>query len=185
MLFAIHALDGTDGPERRRLNQPAHTAHLATAADYGVRIVTAGPLVEDDGTTMKGSLLIVEAEGRSAVEAFTGADPYLTGGVWGSIAITAFQNVADTLQAIHSDARALRAAVELERTSRTSMELIGRQLSKGYVDRLALLTAQQNHHQATMALAQAQAARLGDTAALFQALGGGWWNRVAQASPGE
>ncbi|MBN9253533.1 MULTISPECIES: YciI family protein [unclassified Mesorhizobium] len=91
MLFAIHALDGTDGPERRRLNQPAHTAHLATAADYGVRIVTAGPLVEDDGTTMKGSLLIVEAEGRSAVEAFTGADPYLTGGVWGSIAITAFQ----------------------------------------------------------------------------------------------
>jgi NodT family efflux transporter outer membrane factor (OMF) lipoprotein len=123
---------------------------------------------------------VLKSRQRAAEEALKQAQAQ-----YRATAITAFQNVADTLQAIHSDARALRAAVELERTSRTSMELIGRQLSKGYVDRLALLTAQQNHHQATMALAQAQAARLGDTAALFQALGGGWWNRVAQASPGE
>ena len=96
--------------------------------------------------------------------------------------ITAFQNVADTLQAIHADARALRATVELERTTKTSMDLIRRQLGRGYVDRLALLTAEQAHHQATLALAQAQATRLGDTAALFQALGGGWWNREAAAA---
>ncbi|QNK68028.1 efflux transporter outer membrane subunit [Variovorax sp. PAMC26660] len=96
--------------------------------------------------------------------------------------ITAFQNVADTLQAIHADARALRATVELERTTKTSMDLIRRQLGRGYVDRLALLTAEQAHHQATLALAQAQAMRLGDTAALFQALGGGWWNREATAA---
>lgn len=73
----------------------------------------------------------------------------------------------------------LAAAVELERTTRISMELIRRQLGKGYVDRLALLNAEQAHHQAALALAQAQATRLGDTAALFQALGGGWWNRPA------
>lgn len=123
---------------------------------------------------------VLKSRQRAAEEALKQAQAQ-----YRATAITAFQNVADTLQAIHSDAQALRAAVALERTSRTSMELIGRQLSKGYVDRLALLAAQQNHHQATMALAQAQAARLGDTAALFQALGGGWWNRAAQASPGE
>lgn len=99
--------------------------------------------------------------------------------------ITAFQNVADSLQAIHADARALQATVELERTTKTSMELIRRQLGRGYVDRLALLTAEQAHHQAMLALAQAQATRLGDTAALFQALGGGWWNREAAAPSGE
>ena len=84
--------------------------------------------------------------------------------------------MADSLQAIHADARSLAAAVELERTTHTSMELIRRQLGKGYVDRLALLNAEQAHHQAMLALSQAQATRLGDTAALFQALGGGWWN---------
>ncbi len=81
MLFAIHALDGSDGPERRRLNQPAHTAHLATAADYGVRIVTAGPLVEDDGTTMKGSLLIVgNRENAHRIALQQGAGVLVTGG---------------------------------------------------------------------------------------------------------
>ncbi|PTE06891.1 hypothetical protein C9427_29670 [Mesorhizobium helmanticense] len=96
MLFAIHALDGDSGPEgrslqRRLASQDAHKAHLTTAATYGVTLVMSGPLVEDDGTTMKGSLLIVNAEGRSVVEAFNGADPYKKAGVWGSVTITGFQ----------------------------------------------------------------------------------------------
>jgi hypothetical protein len=41
---------------------------------------------------------------------------------------------------------------------------------------LALLSGEQAHRQSVLALLQAQATRLGDTAALFQALGGGWWN---------
>jgi hypothetical protein len=44
---------------------------------------------------------------------------------------------------------------------------------------LILLTAQQTYLQAVIAVVQARAARLNDTAALFQALGGGWWNRAA------
>jgi uncharacterized protein YciI len=96
MLFAIHALDGDAGPEglalpRRLASQDAHKAHLSTAAAYGVSIVMAGPLVEDDGATMKGSLLIVDADRRDAVEAFNAADPYRTAGVWGEVTITAFQ----------------------------------------------------------------------------------------------
>jgi outer membrane protein TolC len=42
---------------------------------------------------------------------------------------------------------------------------------------LALLNAQQTYQQALLSLAQAKAARCADTVALFQALGGGWWNR--------
>ena len=92
--------------------------------------------------------------------------------------ITAYQNVADTLHALHADADALSAASDVERTAKTSLELIRRQWTKGYVDRLALISAEQVYRQAALNLAQAQATRLGDTAALFQALGGGWWNRA-------
>lgn len=98
-----------------------------------------------------------------------------------STVITSFQNVADTLQAIHADAQALDAAVTTESKTRTTLELIRRQQTRGYVDRLALLGAEQTHHQAVLALDQAYAARLGDTAALFQALGGGWWHRTPDA----
>jgi uncharacterized protein YciI len=90
MLFAIHALDGKDGLSLRGTWQDAHFAHLRTVGDYGVRIVMSGPLVEDDGSTMKGSLLVVEAEGRAAVERFNNADPYKTAGVWDTVTITAF-----------------------------------------------------------------------------------------------
>ena len=90
MLFAIHALDGKDGLRLRATAQEAHTAHLKTAADYGVKLVMSGPLVEDDGATMKGSLLVVEAEGRANVERFNQADPYHAAGVWDTVTITAF-----------------------------------------------------------------------------------------------
>jgi outer membrane protein TolC len=51
-----------------------------------------------------------------------------------------------------------------------------KQYDAGYVDYQTLLLAQQNEQLATINLVQAQTNRLGDTAALFQALGGGWWN---------
>ncbi|MBB3931171.1 hypothetical protein GGR25_002221 [Kaistia hirudinis] len=91
MLFAIHALDGTEGLARRKTAQQPHSEHLKKAGDYGVRMVMAGPLVEDDGTTMKGSLLIVDADDRGAVEAFNRDDPYHAAGVWEVVTITAFQ----------------------------------------------------------------------------------------------
>jgi outer membrane protein TolC len=47
----------------------------------------------------------------------------------------------------------------------------------GYVNYLALLSAETTYNQALLARVQAQATRYGDTVALFQALGGGWWNR--------
>ncbi|HXZ00737.1 MAG TPA: efflux transporter outer membrane subunit [Stellaceae bacterium] len=90
--------------------------------------------------------------------------------------ITAMQNVADSLRALQYDAEALKAAAHAETTAARSLELVRAQLRLGAVNYLALLNAQTAYQQAVIGLVQAQAARLADTAALFQALGGGWWN---------
>ncbi len=96
--------------------------------------------------------------------------------------IAAFQNVADTLHALETDADALQAAAAAERASATSLAIVRRQEELGDTDRLSLLAADLGHEQALVSLAQAQANRFADTAALFQALGGGWWNRPETAA---
>lgn len=94
-----------------------------------------------------------------------------------STVITAFQNVADTLHAIQSDADALAAATEAERAAKVVLDITERQHKLGYVNFLTLLSAQETYQQSLVTLVQARTNRFGDTAALFQALGGGWWNR--------
>jgi NodT family efflux transporter outer membrane factor (OMF) lipoprotein len=99
-----------------------------------------------------------------------------------STVITAYQNVADTLHASLSDADALAADVDAERSAKVTYDLTRRQMEVGYVNYLALLSAETAYQQALLTRVQAQAARLGDTVALFQALGGGWWNRKEVAA---
>ncbi len=93
--------------------------------------------------------------------------------------LTAFQNVADSLRALDSDASTLKAQTEVEATAGEALALVTRQYQLGAVSYLVLLDAQRTYQQAHITLVQAQAARYSDTAALFQALGGGWWNRPA------
>jgi NodT family efflux transporter outer membrane factor (OMF) lipoprotein len=88
-----------------------------------------------------------------------------------------FQNVADTLRALDTDAKALKAEAEAETAAHTTLVLTREQLHLGGVSYLFLLNAQSNYEVARIARVQAQALRYADTAALFQALGGGWWNR--------
>jgi len=95
-----------------------------------------------------------------------------------STVLTAFQNVADTLNALGQDADALKAAAAAKDAAGVSLDLAGKQVQSGYANYLALLNAEQTYQQAVLNLAQAQANRYADTAALFQALGGGWWNRA-------
>jgi len=95
-----------------------------------------------------------------------------------STVLTAFQNVADTLTAIEQDAEALQAAASTEQDARATLELSQHQLRDGYISYLALLSAEQAYQQARLNLIQAQSNRYSDTAALFQALGGGWWHRI-------
>jgi len=94
-----------------------------------------------------------------------------------STVITAFQNVAAALHALQSDAETLKAAYAAERAAFRSLEIARRQLQLGAIGYLGLLTTENTYQTALIALVQAQAARYADTAALFQALGGGWWNR--------
>jgi outer membrane protein TolC len=99
-----------------------------------------------------------------------------------STVILAFQNVADSLRALQYDADALRAQDLAERAAAHSLEISRKSVQLGAASPQTLLTAQQTYQQAVINLAQAQAARFADTAALFQALGGGWWNR-SEAAP--
>jgi NodT family efflux transporter outer membrane factor (OMF) lipoprotein len=91
--------------------------------------------------------------------------------------LTAFQNVADALHALRSDADAVKADGAAEKAAADSLDLTETQYKVGAVSYLALLTAEQAEQQAKLTLLAAEAARYVDTAALFQALGGGWWNR--------
>jgi len=95
-----------------------------------------------------------------------------------STVLGAFQNVADTLTALEQDAEALKAASAAADAANTTLDIAQYQVKDGYAGSLALLNAEQADQQARIALVQAQASRYADTAALFQALGGGWWNRT-------
>ena len=94
-----------------------------------------------------------------------------------SIVLTAFRNVADTLRALEYDAITLKAAVDAERAAATSLNIARRRLELGDTTYVFVLIAELTYQQALLTRIQAQANRLTDTAALFQALGGGWWNR--------
>jgi len=94
------------------------------------------------------------------------------GALYQSTVLTAFQNVADALHALETDADAIQAATRAETASRLSFEVARRQLDLGAVSSLALIAAEQSYQQAVVALVQARANRYADTAALFQALGG-------------
>lgn len=94
-----------------------------------------------------------------------------------AVVLAAFQNVADTLTALQLDADAVNASVKAERAASDSLQATRHNVELGLASYLALLTAQQSYSQAVLNLAQARANRYSDTAALLQALGGGWWNR--------
>jgi NodT family efflux transporter outer membrane factor (OMF) lipoprotein len=91
--------------------------------------------------------------------------------------ITAFQNVSDTLHALKGDADALEAESLAEQTAADSLNLVQVQYKSGAASYLQVLSAEQTYQTAAVALVKAKAQRYADTAALFQALGGGWWNR--------
>jgi NodT family efflux transporter outer membrane factor (OMF) lipoprotein len=99
-------------------------------------------------------------------------------------ALQAFQNVADALRALQLDAATLKADYTALQAASATLDLARGQYRLGAIAYLTLLNSQRSYAQARLAVVQAQAARFADTAALFQALGGGWWNRVdVETSP--
>ena len=131
---------------------------------WGIGAQAAAPLFQG------GQLLHQE---RAARAAYTeAAEQYR------STVLTAFQNVADTLAALEHDAEGVQAAATAADAAKVTLDLSQRQWKDGYANYLALLSAEQAYQQADINLVQAQANRYADTAALFQALGGGWWHRT-------
>jgi NodT family efflux transporter outer membrane factor (OMF) lipoprotein len=161
-----------------RLPNVALTADAGTMAVTAAKMFSAGAGFWDLGASITqpifqgGTLLHRELAARAAyVQA---AEQYR-----GTV-VTAFQNVADTLNALQRDSDALKSAATAADAAKVTLDLARRQLETGAggeANQLALLNAEQTYQQAAINRVQAQANRYADTAALFQALGGGWWNR--------
>lgn len=100
-----------------------------------------------------------------------------------STVLSAFQDVANSLHAVQYDADTLRAQLAAELAAQRSLTIARDQYQAGATTYATVLTAQAAYAQARISRIQAQAARFSDTAALFQALGGGWWNRT-DVAPG-
>jgi NodT family efflux transporter outer membrane factor (OMF) lipoprotein len=114
----------------------------------------------------------LSAQKRAAVAAYDQAMAQ-----YRSVVLQAFQNVADVLHALRSDAETLKAQADADAFAHSTLELTQKQFKLGGVSYLSLLNAERQYQQTRINLIQAQSARYADTAALFQALGGGWWNR--------
>lgn len=114
----------------------------------------------------------LEHRKRAAVAAYDQSAAQYRGTV-----LAAFQDVANALRALEADAEALKQQVAAEQSAQASLALVQAQYRLGAVAYINLLTAQQTYQNTVLTRVQAQAVRYSDTAALFQALGGGWWNR--------
>jgi len=155
------------------------TANAGSSAAAMSELFTAGTGFWGIGASVTapifqgGTLLHQERAAKAAYE--QAAEQYR------STVLTAFQNVADTLTALQQDAEAVKAAAGAAVSAKVTLDLTQRQWQSGYAGYLALLSAQQASQQSRISLIQAQANRFADTAALFQALGGGWWHRAELA----
>ena len=158
-----------------RLPNVQITANIGSAADSASSLLGTGtgfwniganitaPIL--DGGTLKHKQRAAEATYRQSAAQYR------------STVISAVQDVADVLHAVNGDAEALVAAERAERAAARSFEIAQHQLALGDISEAMMLNAELTWRQAEMALIQARANRYADTVALFQALGGGWWNR--------
>ncbi|CAN5301643.1 efflux transporter outer membrane subunit [soil metagenome] len=154
---------------------------ITLSAGINSQSLTAGTLFGPGltGSTVAASMLQTILDGgalaarkRAAQAGLEQADAQ-----YRSIVLNAFRNVADVLRALEYDALALKAAVDAERAAATSLEIARRRLELGDIIYSAVLLSELTYQQALLNRVQAQATRYTATAALFQALGGGWWNR--------
>jgi NodT family efflux transporter outer membrane factor (OMF) lipoprotein len=99
--------------------------------------------------------------------------------------VAGFQQVADSLRALESDANTLQAQTESLAAATRTLELIETNYKAGLVNYLQVLSADTQYQQARLGVIGAQALRLQDTSALFVALGGGWWEPLGSTARNE
>lgn len=159
-----------------QLPQFSITGSVGSTVASGTKLFSAGSGV----WSLAGSITqpifdagALEHRKRAAVAAYDESAARYRGTVIG-----AFQDVANALRALESDADALNQQVVAERSAQANLDLVQAQFKLGAVAYINLLTAQQTYQNTVLARVKAQASRYSDTTALFQALGGGWWNRT-------
>ena len=130
---------------------------------WNIGAMVTAPLL--DGGTLKHKQRAAQAAYEQAAEQYR------------STVLAALQNVADTLHALQADADSAAATTRAEQAAARSFAIAQKQYAVGDISHVALLNAQVTYRQAQLASIQSRAARYADTVALFQALGGGWWNR--------
>ncbi|MGD9544295.1 MAG: efflux transporter outer membrane subunit [Methylocystis sp.] len=172
----LHAATAAVGIARAsRLPNITLSANLGASAFHVAQLFAPGTgfytLAANAAEPLFDGMTLLNKE-RSAVAALEQADAQ-----YRSTVVNAFQNVADALRSLQSDAKAVETARKSEDASRRSLDIVRMQLKYGQVSQIAVFTAQRIYFSAALLRVQAEATRLADTAALFMALGGGWWNR--------
>jgi outer membrane protein TolC len=154
---------------------------FAITADLGSSALTLGKLFTpytgfwDAGASLTQTLF----DAGALIHKKHAADAALdqAGALYRAAVILACQNVADTLRAIAADGDAQRASADAELAAKKAFDLAQKQRALGTINLVAVLNAEQAYSTAALSNLQARANRFADTAALFQSLGGGWWNR--------
>ena len=158
---------------------------FAISADLGSSALALGKLFTpytqfwDAGASLTETLFDAGALIHKRRAAYAALDQ--AGAQYRAAVVLACQNVADTLRALKADADALDASATAERAAKKTFDLAQKQRALGTISLVTVLNAEQAYNTAALSSVQAQANRYADTAALFQALGGGWWNRKEEA----
>jgi uncharacterized protein YciI len=87
MLFALMC---TDKPKSVDLRMKVRPDHLAYLAGLGTALKGAGPFTDDEGTPI-GTLALIEAADRQAIEAIAASDPYAKAGLFAKVEIRAWK----------------------------------------------------------------------------------------------
>lgn len=179
------SLPGQLAAQRPDILQSAYSLHAATA-NVGISISNMLPQVSISGSftpaglgwNLAASLVQATINGGANARRTAAAQSALEAAAYSyeSTVISAFVDVANTLQAITYDAQLMALQVQSEAASRRSLELTRQQYELGTVAYSSVLSAEQSYRNAVTSLLSARADRLSDTVALYVALGGGWAN---------
>lgn len=159
------------------LPQITLNANAATASETWGRLFTPANVAWSIGAGIAQPLFMGGAlqHRRKAAEAALGQAT----AQYQATVLVAFQNVADALRAVQIDATAVAASMRAQEATAESLGIARRAVELGASSSIALINAEQSHQQALLSLAQARGNRYSDAVALFQALGGGWWEPPA------
>lgn len=156
-------------------NQYPQITLSASAGLIGTSFISGGG-IWNAGTSLTEPIFnggALRAEKRKAVAAYDEADS-----TYRETVLQAFREVADTLRAIDHDAQALQAQTEATTQAESAFQIASRRYAAGGISRADFLSVQHTQLQTALGRVVYQANRYSDSATLFQALGGGWWNET-------